>query len=263
MGVYSTLRMAGFVVGPLVGGYVEVHFGFNAAFYTGAAFIALAIILVHFWVKDARREDDGKSVKPKFKIIEKSLFNPGLLSAAVATFLLASAFSIITTLENEFNSRLDINAFGFGFAFSALMIGRLLFQIPLGRYSDFIGRKPLIIAGLILLCPSTIFLGEVSTLTQMVIARMVQGLAAAAIAAPAFAVAADLSKAGGEGRQMSLITMGFGLGIATGPLIAGLLAIIFFELPFIVIGILTLIGAWVVYRYMPETVTGDKVLFKQ
>lgn len=128
------------------------------------------------------------------------------------------------------------------------MIGRLVFQVPLGRYSDFVGRKPLIIAGLILMGPATIFLGEIGTLTQLVIVRLVQGLAAAAVMAPAFAVAADLSKAGGEGRQMSLITMGFGLGIATGPLLAGLLAIFFFDLPFLVVGILCIAGAWIVYR---------------
>ncbi len=66
-------------------------------------------------------------------------------------------------------------------------------------------------------------------------------------------MAADLSKSGGEGRQMSIVTMGFGLGISFGPLIAGLLAGFFFELPFLVIGILTMAGAWVVYKYMPET----------
>jgi MFS family permease len=44
--------------------------------------------------------------------------------------------------------------------------------------------------------------------------------------------AADLAKTGGEGRQMSLITMGFGLGLALGPLL----------------------GAWIVYRYVPETI---------
>jgi MFS family permease len=80
-----------------------------------------------------------------------------------------------------------------------------------------------------------------------------QGVASAAIAAPAFAVAADLAKEGGEGRQMSIVTMGFGLGVALGPLIAGLLAIISFPLPFIVGGLLSLLGAWVIWRYVPET----------
>ena len=62
---------------------------------------------------------------------------------------------------------------------------------------------------------------------------------------------------------MSVITMGFGLGIATGPLIAGLLAVIFFDLPFLAVGILNLVGAGVVYYFMPETVQGEKVIFKK
>jgi MFS family permease len=88
--------------------------------------------------------------------------------------------------------------------------------------------------------------------------RIVQGLASAAIAAPAFALAADLSKRGGEGRQMSIITMGFGLGIATGPLITGILAVQSFTLPFLVLALLTIIGLYIVYRYVPETINAEQ-----
>ncbi len=263
MGVYSTFRMIGFVAGPLIGGYLQVHFGFNTAFYAGAGFIFLSMLLVQLWVKDVRAETNGVNIKKKFKVFEKSLLTPGIMSAALSTFLMAGAFSIVTTLENEFNAKLGISALGFSFAFSALMISRLLFQVPLGRVSDYFGRKPLILAGLILMAPATVLLGVVTTLTQLVIVRLVQGVAAAAIAAPAFAVAADLSKSGGEGRQMSLVTIGFGLGIATAPLLAGFLAVIFFELPFIAMGVITFIGALIVFKYMPETVTGKKVLFRQ
>jgi len=62
---------------------------------------------------------------------------------------------------------------------------------------------------------------------------------------------------------MSIISMGFGLGLALGPLLAGLLAVLFFELPFLTMGILCLIGTWIVFRYMPETVQTEKVLFKE
>ena len=176
--------------------------------------------------------------------------------------MMAASFSILTALENEFNSKLSINAFQFGIAFSMLMVTRLVFQVPLGKYSDSVGRKPLILAGLILMCPATILLGIAGSLTQLIVYRLIQGIAAAGIAAPAFAVAADLSHSGGEGRQMSIITMGFGLGIATGPLIAGLLAVIFFELPFFVLGFLSFVSVWIVYHYMPETVVSEKALFK-
>ena len=179
---------------------------------------------------------------------------PGVLGAALATFLMAASFSMVTTLENEFNARLHITAFGFGVAFSALMLGRLVSQVPLGRLSDHIGRKPLILAGLIATAPVTIALGLSATLGQLIALRVAQGIAAAAIAAPAFAVVGDLSKKGGEARQMSVVTTGFGLGIALGPMAAGVLALHSFELPFVVIGSLNLVGAWVVQRHLPETV---------
>ncbi len=218
--------------------------------------------MVQIWVRDV---PPTKSIEPakRFKIVDRSLLTPGILSAALATFLMANAFSMVSTLENEFNSRLDMNAFGFGLVFSMLMVGRLIFQLPLGKLSDFVGRKPLVITGLVLMAPATALLGQAGSEWHLILLRLFQGLAAAAIAAPAFAVAGDLARKGGEGRQMAALTMGFGLGIAVGPLLAGLLSVVFFELPFLLGGLMSLAGAWVVYRYMPETMTGPKVLFKQ
>lgn len=260
MGTYSMLRMIGFASGPIIGGFLQVHFGFNSAFYAGAGFLLLAILLIHFWVKDAPA-NAAKAPAERFRVFDRTLMSPGVLSAASSTMIMAMAFSMVTTLENEFNSRLGINALGFSIAFSSLMIGRLIFQIPLGRLSDYIGRKPLILGGLILMAPATALLGEVTSMLQLTLLRVFQGIAAAGIAAPALAVVADLSRSGGEGRQMSIITTGFGIGMAVGPLIAGLLAIIFFELPFLAGGLLSLVGVWIVYRYMPETIHGKWTVF--
>lgn len=259
MGVYSTMRMIGFAVGPLIGGFLQVHLGFDAAFYAGAAFVFLAVLLVQLWIKDIPMEAKKKS-DSTFRIIDRSLLSPGILSAGMATFLAANAFSMVTALENEFNARLNMNAFSFSIAFSGLMIGRLLSQVPLGRLSDNIGRRPLVITGLLLMAPATILLGEATTMLQLTILRISQGLASAAIVAPALAVVADLSKADSAGRQMSVVTMGFGMGIALGPLIAGLLVVAFFDLPFIVAGGMSIIGAWIAYHKMPETAKGKTEL---
>ena len=253
MGIYTTMRMVGFAIGPLLGGFLHVQFGFTAAFYAGAAAIFIGLILVQFWVHEIPADTSAEKERP-FRIIDRELLTAGIVGLAIATFVMASAFSMMTTLEAQFNTRLDQTALGFGIAFSALMISRLIFQIPLGRLSDYIGRKPLIITGLLLMAPTTIMLGLVSTTFQLTGVRLFQGLASAGIAAPAFALAADLSRGGGEGRQMSIITMGFGLGIALGPLIAGFLAVYFFELPFFIGGLMSLAGAWIVYRYVPESI---------
>jgi MFS family permease len=262
MGVYSTLRVIGFAIGPLIGGFIQVHFGFVPTFLVGAGFLFLAAFLVQIWVDDAPMPED-KHTKVKFKVFDRSLMTAGIMSTALATFVMASSFSMVTTLENEFNARLGINAFDFSIAFSALMIGRLIFQVPLGRFSDYIGRKPIILLGLILLGPVTALLGEVTSLLQLVLLRIVQGVASAGIAAPAFAVAGDLSTSGGEGRQMSIITTGFGLGLASGPLIAGLFAVVFFEFPFLTLGVFCWITTWVIYHYMPETVERETAFFNK
>jgi MFS family permease len=253
MGVYTSMRMVGLAIGPLIGGFLHDHVGFNAAFYTGAAFTFLGLILGHFWVHETPDVGRAKAAGT-FRVLDRELLTAGIIGLAIATFLMASSFSMMSALEKQFNQRLGQGAFGFGLAFSALMVSRLLAQVPLGWLSDRIGRKPLIIGGLILMAPATVLLGLASSTLQLTGFRVFQGVASAAIAAPAFALAADLSRSGGEGQQLSIVTTGFGLGIALGPLIAGVLGTFVFELPFIIGGALTAVGAWIVYRYVPETV---------
>jgi len=257
MGVYTTMRMVGFAIGPLIGGILHDRLGYGAAFAVSAGFIFLGMIVVQVWIQEAEPEKQDRAGGP-FLVMDRSLLNAGIIGAGVATFVMANNFSMMITLEKQFNTRLQQSAFAFGLAFSALMISRLLFQLPLGRLSDRVGRKPFIIGGLLLMAPATALLGYVGTTVQLVGVRLLQGLGSAAIAAPCFALAADLAKPGGEGRQMSILTMGFGLGLALGPLFAGALAVSSFALPFLIGGVLSLTGAWVVSHYVPETVKRGK-----
>lgn len=253
MGFYSTARMGGFAVGPLMGGFLYEHFGFDMAFYGGAFFIFLAMIMVRFMVKELPIVPPPREGKP-FRFIDRALVDPGIFAAGFATFMMAAAFSMMTPLETQFNARLHETALEFSMAFSALIIGRLLLQIPLGRLSDLYGRKPFIMGGLTLLALTTPLIGLSGSTSQLIWLRAVQGVASAAISAPAFALAADLTRTGGEARQMSVITMGFGLGLALGPLLAGLLSTYSFELPFASFGALLLVSAWIVFRKVNETV---------
>jgi MFS family permease len=243
----------GLSLGPLLGGALHDHFGFNAAFFAGAGILLLAMLIVQCWVAEVLPSKTSSTGR-RLRIIDFSLVTPSIASAGLATFLMASVFTLITTLENEFTRRLNIGAFGFSLAFSALMIGRLLFQMPMGKLSDRLGRKPFVFFGLVLLAPATALLGEVRSLFEFTLLRFIQGFAAAAIVAPALALAGDEAQEGGQGRQMSIVTMGFGWGIAFGPLLAGVLSVLWFKLPFWVSGFLCLLGAGVVYRYMSETV---------
>jgi MFS family permease len=256
MGVYSTFRMVGFASGPLLAGVIHVHFGFTPAFILGAAFLVVAMLLVQFTV----REPPAMVIPPEVAggtSGSRGFSRPSVTTLALmfSTIVMASSLSMMSSLETEFNARLSQTALGFGAAFSALTVSRLFVQIPVGRLSDRIGRKKLIVFGLVALAPLTVLFGYVGTTIQLINLRLVQGVATACIAAPAFALAGDLARKGGEGREMSFVTMGFGLGLGIGPLIAGILAgYVSFEFPFYVVGVMALMGAWIVARFARESI---------
>lgn len=249
MGWFSTFRVSGIAVGPILGGLVHTTLGFDATFYFGAGFILLATVLVGVFVREVKAKVD----EPRpFRLVDTSLLTPTLLALGFATLVMASSFAMISPLETQFNARLGQTSLLFGVAFSSLMVTRILVQIPLGRWSDRIGRRGLIVAGLLLMGVANAPMGLVTATWQFIALRVVQGIASGAIAAPAFALAADLAKAGGEGRQMSIVTMGFGLGIATGTLLAGLLGTVALWLPFVVAGGLNLVAAWTILHFAKE-----------
>jgi len=251
MGFYSTLRLIGFAIGPLVGGYLHINYGFNTAFYVGAGVIFLGTILVQIFVHDDEQKDNPfRNLKIPF--FDPRIWDRNMISLAAALFMMASSYSMMGALENEFNARLQQTALGFGIAFSALTVSRLIVQTPLGYLSDKIGRKPLIITGMILMAPTTVLLGYVGTTLQLTGARALQGITSAAISSPALALAGDLTSEEGQGRQMSIVTMGFFMGITVGPLIAGFLTGYSFALPFYIGGIMLLIGAYIVHRFVPD-----------
>ncbi len=250
MGIFTTMRMVGFSIGPPLGGFLLLHFGFTVVFVAAAGFVAVGLLAVSIWVRGERPAGEAR----EFRIVEPGLFTPGILAVSSATLVMAVAFSEIVPLEKQINARTGETAVGFGLSFTALMVSRLLLQIPLGHLSDRIGRKPLIIGGLLVLAPATALLATSGSVWALAGWRVMQGLAAAAIAAPAFAVTGDLARGGGEGRQMSAATMGFTLGLALGPLLAGWLERYSFELPFIVSAVMCVASAAIVYRFVPETV---------
>lgn len=256
MGFYSAMRMLGIALGPLVGGFVQVRFGFTATFLVGAGAMATTILFVQLWVRqpsrrETREPDDGGE-KPGF--FDRRIWSQGIIGSGVAMLAMASAFTMMATLEKQFDQMLKIDAFLFAIAFSSSTFSRLFCQVPLGWLSDRWGRKPLIISGLLLLAPTTALQGWVTELWQLIALRIAFGVGSAAVAAPAFALAADVSNAAGRGRQMSVTTLGFSLGMAVGPLLAGFLVGESFALPFLLAGALCGAAAWVVYRFTPETV---------
>jgi MFS family permease len=140
--------------------------------------------------------------------------------------------ALFATLQTQVNARLDQAPVWFGLQFAAVTIANVLFQVPVGQASDRIGRRPFLLVGFVLLVPTTLLQGIVTDSVVMTVVRLAQGIAVACVFAPSLALAGDLAREGESGTTLSVLTMGFGFGVAVGPLASGWLYGFGFLVPF-------------------------------
>ena len=100
--------------------------------------------------------------------------------------------------------------FGIGLALGIYGLLQALLQVPLGRLSDRVGRKPVIGAGLALLALGSVVAALADTMAGVILGRALQG--AGAMAAALMALAADLVR--DERRTRVMATLGASIGLA-------------------------------------------------
>jgi MFS transporter, DHA1 family, multidrug resistance protein len=111
-----------------------------------------------------------------------------------------------------------------GFINSAFLLMAGLFSFPLGLYSDRLGRKPLVLGGLVVSAASAFLLAASSTPIQLVGIYLAFGLALAAVGPTLMAAVADISPSTHLGRSYGWFTTAIYGGMSLGPALGGWLA---------------------------------------
>jgi len=244
MGVYNSFRLVGFGAGPLLASAVlemgpfrvpgggEVT-GFEVTFGVAAAAALLSAGLVFLLVEDP----DETAPAPRRLAVRVWGEDGGLdpiFALGLATLVMAACIALLSAIEPEVNARLEQGPVLFAVEFVALIASLAILQPFVGRASDTWGRTPFILVGLVGLVPTTLGQGLVAAPWQMILMRVLQGGAGAMVFAPALALAGDYTAKGQSGAQLSVLTVSFGLGIATGQLTAGFFVQYGFVVPFAV-----------------------------
>jgi len=99
-----------------------------------------------------------------------------------------------------------------GLAIGVYGVTQALLQIPAGLLSDRIGRKPVIIGGLLVFALGSVVAAQAESIHMVIFGRALQG--SGAIAAAIMALAADLTREEHRIKTMALIGMSIGLSFA-------------------------------------------------
>jgi len=141
----------------------------------------------------------------------------------VTVFIDLLGFGIIIPLLPFYAESFGASALTIGLLGTSYSAMQFLFSPIWGRWSDRIGRKPIILVGLMGSCLSYFTLALAPSLAMIFVARLIGGIAGANIPT-AQAYIADVTTPENRARGMGMVGAAFGLGFIFGPAIGGVLS---------------------------------------
>jgi MFS family permease len=175
------------------------------------------------------------------------------IAQRVAFPLLAYAFAAVmvgTTLPTPmyalYSERMHFSVLTTTVIFASYAVGVLFALLAFGRWSDAIGRRPILLAGIAFALASAIVFLVAGNVGQLLAGRLLSGLSAGIFTGTATAAVIEAAPESWRTRAAAVATIANIGGLGIGPLLAGLLVSYAphpLQLPFIVHIVLVLVAA--------------------
>ena len=262
LGKLSAASMAGALLGPLIGGYLADNFGIRPMFFVVSGFLALAFILIYFFVHEEAAELMPKD-KQNWSFVKSKMLYPQLLWPLITISFVASvgiqALQPMMTIfvESIVGSGVEFLALISGFAFSVLGIGQMISSPYLGRLSDAKGPYIVLFWSLIYVGLMTIALDYVDTIYGVFVLRFLAGLGVGSLLPSVNTLTFKITPRAYAGQIFSYIQvgqfMGFFVGTSGGAMVFSYLGFTGF---FWAVGLLLILGAFYMKRSVPDELKG-------
>ncbi len=178
-----------------------------------------------------------------------------LTIAFVTVFIDLMGFGILIPILPSFaNRELGISEFGIGVIVASFSFVQFIFNPVLGKLSDRIGRKPIMLISLLISSASYVIFAFSHSFALLLISRVLAGLGGSNIAV-AQAYIADVTEKHERAKGMGLIGVAFGMGFVFGPIIGGVLSKFGYAAPGIGSAGLSFIAFLYALIFLKETVT--------
>jgi len=161
-------------------------------------------------------------------------------------------FGIVVPILGVYAERFGASGYAVGWLFATFSLAQLVFAPLLGRLSDRIGRKPVIVISLVGTAIGSFVTGAAGALWVLFLGRIIDGASGASLSVAQAAVA-DMAEPAQRPRLVGMLGAAFGVGFVLGPAIGGLAALGGPHVPFYVAAALASINAVAAIVRLPET----------
>lgn len=173
----------------------------------------------------------------------------------VTVFIDLIGFGIIIPLLPFYAESYGASALTIGLLGSVFSLMQFVFSPIWGRWSDRIGRRPIILMGLVGSAVSYLALAQAESLALIFLARIIGGIAGANVPT-AQAYIADITTPENRAKGLGLVGVAFGLGFVFGPAIGGGLSHFGPEAPMYFAAALSIANFTAAWFLLPESRTG-------
>jgi DHA1 family multidrug resistance protein-like MFS transporter len=258
LGLMQMAVFSGSAVGPLIGGVLADQIGYRATFVLAGSLLLVSALLVAFLVEERfepppRRAGHGETGGETWRL----LLAPALLGIVVSLFALRAASMALQPIVPLLVAQLArgssaVNSLA-GLAMGVSGMTSAVASVGLGRLSDRIGQRPLLIASGALAAATFLPLGLTTQVWQVIVLQALFGIASGGMLPTANALVARLTPEGRRGTIYGFTTTASSLGAFVGPLVGtALAAALGLHAPFLVIGLaLAVTVAWVARTLSP------------
>jgi len=179
-----------------------------------------------------------------------------LLLVSATGFLLMLGLGVLFPVLGFFTRELGLGDFEAGLLIGCYALASFIAAPFWGRFSDRYGRKPAILIGLAGFSLAFGLFALGTTFAELLSARVLGGVLAAAAMPAVMAYAADSSDASNRSRAIGMVGASFGLGVVVGPALGAFVAWKFgFRAPFFLASGIGLASLIAVAALLPESLT--------